>query len=201
MGVKVEVHRSTIPSDSNNQLDIEAHEPGAGKAFTKYNVTRKGVPIVDLVFQRHERYGITNEALLAILRHRLTMFQSGPMSCPENDVALNHIHRALTVLKTRTARMYMEKGEKTAAEVAEEAKPKDRVRIEGDILHIDYVPMKLAMVREQWKPWTAIEKAIKMLEPPITPEEMAVIESCATSSAAKNGLAEMKSALASTKKV
>jgi len=46
--------------------------------------------------------GITNEALLAIVADRLRGFQSGPYACEENAAALDHIERALTLLKSRT---------------------------------------------------------------------------------------------------
>jgi len=46
--------------------------------------------------------GITHEALLAIVADRLRGFQSGPFACVENDAALDHIERALVLLKGRT---------------------------------------------------------------------------------------------------
>jgi len=46
--------------------------------------------------------GITQEALLAILAHRLSGFQSGPFACRENAIALTHIESALLWLQKRT---------------------------------------------------------------------------------------------------
>ena len=48
--------------------------------------------------------GVTHEALLAIIEHRLQCFQAGPFACPENDMALQHILRAQQMLQMRTRR-------------------------------------------------------------------------------------------------
>lgn len=46
--------------------------------------------------------GITNEALLAIVAHRLECFQAGPYSCNQNGTALHLVKGALAILKVRT---------------------------------------------------------------------------------------------------
>jgi hypothetical protein len=50
--------------------------------------------------------GVTHEALLAIVRHRLEHYQSGPFACEENGKALEAVVAAQTALLSRTiARM------------------------------------------------------------------------------------------------
>lgn len=46
--------------------------------------------------------GISNEALLAIVEHRLLGFQSGEFACRENAVALTKLQEALMWLQKRT---------------------------------------------------------------------------------------------------
>jgi hypothetical protein len=53
--------------------------------------------------------GITQEALLAIVRHRLEHFQAGPFACQENADALAHVIDAQRILLDRTKRR-MERG-------------------------------------------------------------------------------------------
>jgi len=45
--------------------------------------------------------GLSNEALLAIIEHRLRGFQSGPFSCRENSVALTKVQEAILWLKVK----------------------------------------------------------------------------------------------------
>lgn len=45
--------------------------------------------------------GVLNEDLLEVVRDRLTAFQSGSYSCPENAHALEHIEEALMWLNRR----------------------------------------------------------------------------------------------------
>jgi len=47
--------------------------------------------------------GFTNECVLAIVRERLTEFQSGPFPCQENKAALAAVEDALRWLEKRTA--------------------------------------------------------------------------------------------------
>jgi hypothetical protein len=46
--------------------------------------------------------GVSNEALLAIVLHRLRSFQAGPFSCRENAIALTNIEEGLMWLQKRT---------------------------------------------------------------------------------------------------
>ena len=46
--------------------------------------------------------GISNEALLAIVEHRLLGFQSGEFACRENAVALTKLQEAMMWLQKRT---------------------------------------------------------------------------------------------------
>jgi hypothetical protein len=46
--------------------------------------------------------GISNEALLAIVEHRLLGFQSGQFACRENAVALTKLQEAMMWLQKRT---------------------------------------------------------------------------------------------------
>jgi peptidyl-prolyl cis-trans isomerase B (cyclophilin B) len=48
--------------------------------------------------------GITIEALLACISHRLQGFQDGPFNCVENQAALEHVDAALEALKSRTTK-------------------------------------------------------------------------------------------------
>jgi len=47
--------------------------------------------------------GLTNEALLELVAHRLTCFQSGPFACRENAAALIGVQAALAAMYARTA--------------------------------------------------------------------------------------------------
>jgi hypothetical protein len=46
--------------------------------------------------------GITNEALLAILAHRIRFLNAGPFACRENSLALTKIEEAAHWLESRT---------------------------------------------------------------------------------------------------
>lgn len=46
--------------------------------------------------------GVSNEAILAVVRDRLVGFQSGNFACAENEEALEYISRAMRVLQRRT---------------------------------------------------------------------------------------------------
>jgi len=48
--------------------------------------------------------GWTQEALLAIVAHRLMCFQTGPFACKENADALQHVQAAMETLQSRTQR-------------------------------------------------------------------------------------------------
>jgi hypothetical protein len=46
--------------------------------------------------------GLTNEILLAIVKHRLEGFQSGEFPCEDNQEAISHISKAISALQRRT---------------------------------------------------------------------------------------------------
>lgn len=111
-----------IVNPTNDKLQIAVLDgPGAGGASHHYMVTTpdwqrnpdgsgaKGV--WDIEFQNggiaeNGVNGLTQEVLLAIVADRLKSFQAGPFACEENAEALDHVEKALSVLKLRTeARM------------------------------------------------------------------------------------------------
>lgn len=59
--------------------------------------------------------GLTNEALLAIVKHRIEVLNRAPWTCGENHVALAGIELALTALEKRTAARLMRGVEGTLA--------------------------------------------------------------------------------------
>ena len=97
---------------------IEVHvldEKGGGCAHHKYAIVRKEIDsekggqleLGSIDFQNggiaeNGVNGITNEALLAIVIHRLKCFQSGRFPCDENANALEDIECALHHLESRT---------------------------------------------------------------------------------------------------
>ena len=99
---------------------IEVHcldGKGAGGAHHKYSIVRKEIDaekggqleLGHIHFQEgaileNGVNGLTNEALLAIVGHRLECFQSGPFPCEENAEALEPINKAIAVLEERTAK-------------------------------------------------------------------------------------------------
>lgn len=102
-----------VEGDSvNHQLAILVLDgPGAGGASHEYEIKWEANPAtlqgVRISFQNGPIKevgvnGVTQEALLAILIDRMKAFQSGPFACVENDVALNHLHKALANLQVRT---------------------------------------------------------------------------------------------------
>lgn len=103
-------------NECNQQIKIIGRSPGAGGAFTKYDITgpSKQVLGVGMVpsFGINMKFqdgpidagvnGITNEVLLAILESRLVGFQSGRFAHPKNAAALEYIRSATKVLNQRT---------------------------------------------------------------------------------------------------
>lgn len=93
---------------------IVCDEPGAGGANHHYqiiDVSRQNVgedqTFCDIEFQNGPILeagvnGISNEALLAIVEHRLACFQAGPFACIENGNALADVRSAMDQLKMRT---------------------------------------------------------------------------------------------------
>lgn len=93
----------------NDLLKIEVvDEPGAGGGHHKYHVTTTvGNAIGTLIqFQNgplgEYPNGLTNEALLAIVEHRLFCYQRGMYACEENEMALSAVRLAMSALHMRT---------------------------------------------------------------------------------------------------
>lgn len=113
-----------VPGDSaNHQLKIEVlDQPGQGGAHHAYaiygfhsatNTSAGPAPFgkdetcMPILFQNGPIKefgvnGVTQEALLAILIHRLECFQAGPFRCRESAIALTHLEEALKWLQRRT---------------------------------------------------------------------------------------------------
>lgn len=83
-------------------------EPGPGGAHHQYVISYAGETSPQLIdFQygpiaENGVNGISIEALLAIVAHRLECFQAGPFACTENGLALTKVNRALQFLLQRT---------------------------------------------------------------------------------------------------
>ena len=102
-----EVHGHEV-NGLNDALKITAGARGAGNASHDYaidcgddgkqfNLHFQEGPINEAGVN-----GVSNEALLAIVRHRLRAFQDGPYSCRENSLALTKIEEAMHWLHHRT---------------------------------------------------------------------------------------------------
>lgn len=106
---------------ANDQLEIEVQdEPGHGGACHRYVIgpydTRTNPSAEEdmkvlmrsvVLFQNGPINevgvnGVTHEALLAILIHRMEGFQSGPYACRENALALTKLQEAQMWLQKRT---------------------------------------------------------------------------------------------------
>lgn len=106
---------------------IVMDDAGPGGAHHEYRIAILGPPVavtgpdgvelqrrpalqtIDIKFQKggkqdHGPNGLTNELLLALVRHRLECFQAGPFPCKENDAALRHVAAAADWLNRRTAK-------------------------------------------------------------------------------------------------
>jgi hypothetical protein len=109
---KIFDHKTGVASDLNSQIDIHAvDEPGAGGAYHRYELSLISptgpVGVQELAFQHGPigeagLNGISNEALMAIVIHRLRCFQGGAFSCRENAIAITKLEEALLWLNKRT---------------------------------------------------------------------------------------------------
>lgn len=100
----------------NSALSIVAvGDPGPGGAHFMYDIGVKTENLGDLpvapieyglkfqVGDPHETInGISNEALLAILIHRMDGFQRGPFHCASNEMIRIHLKHALSIMHDRT---------------------------------------------------------------------------------------------------
>ena len=96
---------------------VVVDEPGPGEANHAYTIiveeTNADLPRGKGEFATHIRFqsgpigearlnGLSNEALLAVVEDRLIGFQSGPLSCRENALALTKLQECLMWLHKRT---------------------------------------------------------------------------------------------------
>jgi hypothetical protein len=126
MNKPIELNAHIVPEDQSPQLTIHATDPkGAGNAHHRYTITGYDTESNEsatgfepfntiILFQNGPIKevgvnGITHEALLAIVIHRLQCFQSGPYPSEENNQALQGLSHALTALQRRT-RMRINRG-------------------------------------------------------------------------------------------
>ncbi len=198
--VEVCHHRSGVPTDANAKISIFGCEESAGGAHATYKIQHADSPAtVELVFQTLERIGLTNEVFAAIIIHRLSAFQRGPFACAENAASCQKFVEGLDILKSRTERRARTGLEGKLAEDKQE-EPKHRVRYEGGKLTVGNITVDKDDLAT-WKQWSIVEAACKQLDPPISALELDVISKVANEigSAALNGFAEMKSALARTR--
>lgn len=102
-------------NECNNALQIVVmDEPGVGGACNSYRISHpvasgpcKGEPSYTyLTFHSgpvaEGVKGVTNEALLAILIHRMQGFQAGKFACPKNAEILRHLEEAFWASNDRT---------------------------------------------------------------------------------------------------
>lgn len=105
----------------NEALEINVlDEPGQGNACHKYRIIGGRTPDGDFRDYQVIKFqngpisevgvnGVSNEALLAIVRDRLEGFQSGPYACESNQLALDCVISAMAALHSRTKER-MERG-------------------------------------------------------------------------------------------
>ena len=94
----------------NDLITIHADErdPNAGGASHTYTVTMGGGKEVAHVQYQHgprdvdgSTPGITDAALLTIVRDRMLAFQAGPFADPHNEIALRCVEIAILAERTR----------------------------------------------------------------------------------------------------
>lgn len=98
----------------NESLEIRAlDEPGHGNASHRYGIRSTEQRVLGtapkagcfIEFQNgpisEGVNGISNEALLAVVRDRLECFQAGPYACDTNEEALDHVVEAMMALQRR----------------------------------------------------------------------------------------------------
>lgn len=99
----------TVADRPNTSIQAEGHDPKSG-ACNDYVITERGNErnvVTEVAFQNgpvsESVNGCQLEDLLVICRHRLHSFQNGKFPCEENDVAIQHLTKALESLDARTA--------------------------------------------------------------------------------------------------
>ena len=117
MGVKMRRIKTHEVNGLNKALLVEVQDaPGPGGACYEYQIRKFmtagtqmtfDVGLVHISFQKgpvteNGVNGVSNEALLAIVRDRLECFQRGDFACTENQTALDHVVAAMVALHNRT---------------------------------------------------------------------------------------------------
>lgn len=85
------------PGGAFHQYSLDVRNPGTEGVVARCKIGFQKGPIREAGYN-----GITNEALLAVVRHRLECFQHGPFATAENGNALKSIVEAMDHLATRT---------------------------------------------------------------------------------------------------
>ncbi|BDD79650.1 hypothetical protein [Burkholderia phage FLC9] len=96
---------ANVKTNANHRYDITGFNTAGNAAEDADGATQ----MLSILFQNGPipefgNNGVTIEALLALVSHRLEGFQDGPFNCPENQEALEHVDAALAALKSRTAK-------------------------------------------------------------------------------------------------
>ena len=110
MSSKIIYDHEAYPDKPTGQVVSVDDEIGPGGGYHRYFVYGKddGNVYIDVRFQKGPVLeeginGIQNEHLMAIVKHRLESFQSGPFSCQENQNALDSVNKALDFMHSRTS--------------------------------------------------------------------------------------------------
>jgi len=193
----------TGTGEINDKIKLTALETGKGGAAHRYLFELDGSEGGIIAFQNGclgepgvTVNGLTNEALLAIVAHRLGGFQAGPYACHENGVAKYHIETALEWLKKRT---YVRKSQGVEGTYVnhkqDEEKMKSRVRVDDEWVHIGDRKIAKDSLATQWKAWSNAESAAKALKPKLTDFELNQLSEVPTNVSASNGFNEFKQAV------
>jgi hypothetical protein len=107
-------HLALTPTDKALVIHADDRDPQSGNMSHDYVIRLAGGPHgtePDIVVPLHFQHGpiaeagvngITNEALLAVVRDRLEGAQEGPFKCRENALAITAIEEASLWLSKRT---------------------------------------------------------------------------------------------------
>lgn len=100
-----------VPGAAHNVTVQTLDGPGSGGAHHVYLLQWAGAPgrinNVEIRFQNGPiaeagANGVSGEALMSVLIHRLRCFQAGPFACRENALALTNLEQSLMWLQKRT---------------------------------------------------------------------------------------------------
>lgn len=107
MSDAIELHRHKHPGNKAEVKIVVVDEKGSGGAHHEYEISGPDF-MYPISFQNgpvtgpDAINGVTHEALLAIVLHRLQSLQAGPFPCRENAVAATKVEEALMWLHERT---------------------------------------------------------------------------------------------------